>query len=225
MKIKRAMIGLGFWAVGVGCSFADALYTYSGQKYDGANAHAPYTASMSLQGSMTLSAPLPAGLANVPIGPGTPYLISSWSFNDGVNTFTASNSQIAADILSRYPQRFAVSTDSNGNIVAWELFMISPRKPHSVGQQVNNFLSQSGFGDIVADKSDATCSHLAGDVCMQVVATAYTSSSSDGSWTMKIIPPSSPAAVPTLEWPALMVLMGGVLGFAGWQRRKSIRGG
>ncbi|WP_333907434.1 hypothetical protein [Delftia acidovorans] len=222
MKIKALAASVCLSFSGLGLALADTQYTYVGVNYN--DAHAPYTTSMSLSGSMVLPATLPASQTDIVIGPGTSYPISSWSFSDGVNTYTQANAQIMAGISIGDPPRFKVSTDGSGNITAWNLAMVSPAAPHVQGQPVDVFNIASGSGDIAGDHSDTTCVLLNGNVCSQVLAggTGFTFSPAQGSWSMQpYIPPQpGPVAVPLLGWPALLALMGGVAGLAAWQRRR-----
>ncbi|MBN9323261.1 MAG: hypothetical protein J0H24_14890, partial [Delftia acidovorans] len=114
MKIKALAASVCLSFSGLGLALADTQYTYVGVNYN--DAHAPYTTAMSLSGSMVLPATLPASQTDIVIGPGTSYPISSWSFSDGVNTYTQANAQILAGISIGDPPRFKVSTDGSGNI-------------------------------------------------------------------------------------------------------------
>src|SRR5258707_6041467 len=96
MKIKALAASVCLSFSGLGLALADTQYTYVGVNYN--DAHAPYTTAMSLSGSMVLPATLPASQTDIVIGPGTSYPISSWSFSDGVNTYTQANAQILAGI-------------------------------------------------------------------------------------------------------------------------------
>ena len=222
MKIKALAASVCLSFSGLGSAWADTLYTYVGLNYN--DAHAPYTIGMSISGSMILPASLPASQTDIVIGPGTSYPISSWSFSDGVNTYTQANSQILAGISAGDPPRFKVSTDSNGNVTAWDLAMISPAAPHVQGQPVDTFNIASGLGDLAGDHSATTCALLDGNVCKEVLdgGSGFTFSPAQGSWSMQPYIPPMPGtvAVPLLGWPALLAMMGSVAGLAAWQRRR-----
>lgn len=96
MRIRPLVASVCLSFSGLGLALADTQYTYVGVNYN--DAHAPYTTAMSLSGSMVLPATLPASQTDIVIGPGTSYPISSWSFSDGVNTYTQANAQILAGI-------------------------------------------------------------------------------------------------------------------------------
>ena len=87
-------------------------YTYTGVLYT--TADSPYTTAMSINGSFTTAGPLPNSLPITPIGSAVPGLVTSWSFNDGVNTFNNTNSMEAYG----NPITFSVGTDAVGDINA-----------------------------------------------------------------------------------------------------------
>src|SRR5256885_10142085 len=94
---------------------------------------------------------------SIVIGPGTSYPISSWSFSDGVNTYTQANAQILAGISIGDPPRFKVSTDGSGNITAWNLAMVSPAAPHVPGQPVDAFNIASGRSEEHTSELQSPC--------------------------------------------------------------------
>jgi hypothetical protein len=105
---KAAIAILGLWLSGT--AFA-TTYTVAGSTYTKANG--PYTTAMSVAGTFDTANPLPANLFAVDIGPDGSGLATAWSFFDGVNTFTQTNS---APIGSG---NFFVSTDAKGNITVF----------------------------------------------------------------------------------------------------------
>ena len=86
-----------------------------------------YTAAMHFNGTFTTTGPLPANLSYQEIGPFGSNLISSYSFSDGLYTFTQTTSSLG----------FSVNTDAVGNITLFELVLTSPQAPNTVGQKVN----------------------------------------------------------------------------------------
>jgi len=87
-----------------GLAFADAAYQYEGNPFQ--DVAGRYTTSDSLSGTIHLSSPLAPDLSNAAIS------LTSWSFSDGLKTFTELDSQIEPPF---------VSTDASGRIVAWSL--------------------------------------------------------------------------------------------------------
>jgi hypothetical protein len=81
-------------------------YHYSGNHFT--DVQGLYTTLESVQGSFTLSSPLPPNLSGVTITP------TSFSFSDGIVTIT--NSSVGLFINS-----FTVSTNSAGQITAWNI--------------------------------------------------------------------------------------------------------
>jgi len=180
MKISTLVLGVYLLAIGTGSAVADTKYTYTGLTYN--DVKAPYTAAMSLNGYIVLANDLPPNLTNTTIGPGSSYPISSWSFNDGVHSYTQVNSQLLAGISAGDPPRFTVSTDANGSITVWDLAMISPKGPHVIDQPLDAFFSNSTGGDIVVDHAKASCTHLDGSNCKQILGQEPTFSPASGSW-------------------------------------------
>jgi hypothetical protein len=72
--------------------------------------------SCQLTGSFTVAQPLPPNLSQDVGGSGA-FTPLSFTFTDGVTTFTQSNSTSFG---------FAVHTDANGNIIQWGMFMAGP---------------------------------------------------------------------------------------------------
>jgi hypothetical protein len=66
----------------------------------------------SITGSFTLSSPLAANLSSATV---TPLAIS---FSDGVQEYVSPP--------SAPPETFAISTDSSGKIIAWDILMLTP---------------------------------------------------------------------------------------------------
>jgi hypothetical protein len=86
---------------------ADTIYTYTGNHFT--NAPLPYTTSDSITGFFTLSSPLGDNLALANIAAD----VLSFSFTDGsVNTITSS---------ANSGSFFLISTNSQGNITAWDV--------------------------------------------------------------------------------------------------------
>ncbi len=109
-----------------------ATYVYSGPPYTSVGG--TYNTGMRISGVFTTATPIPPNLSNTEIGVGGLRLVTSWSFSDGVTTFTNGDSSIYANDYSLIPSGtgadFVVSTDAAGNITA---FSIGLEKPRSVG--------------------------------------------------------------------------------------------
>ena len=101
---------------------ADTGYTYTGKDFT--SAEAPYTTSDSVTGSFTLTAPLGDSLNFDEANP------LSFSFSDGVQTFDSSNTSYA---------EFEFSTNSNGQIMAYDIFLV-----HGPGE-IDVSLNPEGF--------------------------------------------------------------------------------
>jgi hypothetical protein len=120
-------------AMGPSIALADTTYTYTSANYQ--SAVAPHTNSMHLQGSFTTAAPLPPSMPLTNIGPLGSGLVTTWQFNDGINSYNESNSMEYAG----NPGSFAVSTDSSGNIATFRIGLMSPLPPHTDASVLDAF--------------------------------------------------------------------------------------
>lgn len=105
-----------------------ATYVYSGPPYT--TVGGIYTTSMRITGSFTTANPLAPNLSNVEIGPNGLNLVTSWSFSNGVATFTTDNSDPYSnpclDPCIAINGDFLVSTDVVGNITAFQIGLRNP---------------------------------------------------------------------------------------------------
>lgn len=169
-----------------------ATYIYQGNNYYSILVGTTYTTSMHISGSFATANPLPANLTSTDIGPTGSNLVQSWSFNDGVNTYTPANSYII-------PAAFMVTTDSNGNISQILIGIFSPLPPHALGDSISGVVFDSSNYDQAA--SGAPCMNLSGSTCIGAngnVATGGFASSIPGTFSLAV---TSTTPVPTLtEW-------------------------
>ena len=82
-------------------------YTYTGVNFDAASS--PYTTAMSVSGSITLASPLAPNL----VGADLLASLESWSFSNGVQTYSSAAPPLFQQVL--------VSTDANGAIADWSV--------------------------------------------------------------------------------------------------------
>ncbi|PWT87386.1 MAG: hypothetical protein C5B56_10565 [Proteobacteria bacterium] len=138
-------------------------YTLSGSAYDQATLFGTYIGTTGVTGSFTTAAPLPPNLNGAAIaGSGGLGLVTSWSFNDGVFTYTDANSDLWQDGKAAAGS-FSVSTDSTGNITSFFIVLTIPRTGAVVGQPTEFlFLGFSGPGTSGAVAA-STCIVLAPD--------------------------------------------------------------
>jgi hypothetical protein len=133
-----------------------ATYVYTGSNYATVVDHttctagtcADYSTSMSATGSFTTAAALPPNLSAVEITP----LVTSYSFSDGLNTYTSS------DPNGRVVE-FRVSTDGSGAIVATGTTITlhtwtTGSSPHAIGDRFNE-LGLRSIGDVASN--NLTC--------------------------------------------------------------------
>lgn len=185
-----------------------ATYTFTAPNYDtGYPGHAapgtPYTTAMHASGTFTTAAPLPANMPPTAIGPGGSDLVTSWSFNDGVRTYTHTNSALTYGS----PVSFQVSTDAAGQIASYQIQLIAPQPPHSAGDVVaqlnlTNAQALATGNGVCTTVSAGVCSHTD-----QSVATEHARYAGAGTWTRAL----DPAAVPALA-PAALALLAALMG-------------
>lgn len=128
--LMTAVFLCGLGLASSGAARGDVTYTYTGNALgaDPPYSLSPFTTSDIVSGFFTLSTPLADDLAFTDITS----LVTSFSFGDGLQTFTNS-STLTSEV-------FEVATDSTGAIDAWE---------------VDLFTSTGGFLSCNGDLSDA----------------------------------------------------------------------
>ena len=154
-------------------------YTLSGATYSVKSSL--YAGATGITGSFTTASPLPPNLASAPIAGGTGGLgfVTSWSFNDGVFTYTEANSTLWTDGTDD-ADSFAVSTDSAGNITDFFIVLTMPSSGAVVGQLTEwLFLGFDGPGTSTA--LTAICHDLVapGGPCRDYLTTPDVAASAD----------------------------------------------
>lgn len=187
---------LGVWLSTAACA---TTYTYTGLPYN--TATAPYTTAMSITGNFTTASPLPASMPITDIGPLGTNLVTSWSFNDGINTYTMANSVV----LPQAGLTFRIGTDATGSITSFYIQLEQPLPPHTVGQLLNALdVVNIGFNQSQGVMG-AACLTLTGTVCATLgPGASFGDSFSSGSFAPVV-------AVPTLAkvFGAPSIVLGG----------------
>ena len=88
---------------------------------------APYDGTMELDGTVTFPTPLPDNLKLQDFATGFGTGGGSYSFSDGVTNYTLSNSTLGD---------LQLSTDQNGNVVAWQVEIFSNAGPMVLSQNL-----------------------------------------------------------------------------------------
>jgi len=118
-KVALSSLCLLLAAVLVSPSFADVIYTYTGETFAYSDYPAPGpTTSDSVTGQITLTAAIPASTTNylvVDQGYIYPATFVSYSFTDGVTTW--SNTNVGPGIQDS----ISLDTDAVGNIAGWRI--------------------------------------------------------------------------------------------------------
>ncbi len=147
MDLKRALLVFAAFCVSPGVSAA--TYVYTGAPYTlvqdfiapcGAGPCANYALGEKITGQFTTAVPLAPNLSNQNVLPS----VTSYSFTDGVDTYSS------ADLTARVDD-FVASTDSSGNINAFDVMIIiwqTGTSPHTAGDRVARFRVSSSFTDI-----------------------------------------------------------------------------
>ena len=181
-------------------------YTLLGATYVPAFSTGAYTSATGITGSFTTASPLPANLVNAKIAGGTGGLglVTSWSFNDGVFTYTDASSAIY--LLDG--SNFVVSTDAGGTITNFFIILTLPKTGAVVGQSTEFlFLGFDGPGTVSALRSLCLALVTPGGSCEGYNgAPTDQASSGDGAtatFTSSGSPPPPPpgpaASIPTLS--------------------------
>jgi hypothetical protein len=182
-SVMHPRLALVLFALGLPCAASAATYVYTGPNYQ--FVQAPYTAAMSMSGSFTTTSPLPASMSPTDIGPNGTNLVTGWSFNDGVNTFTQANSVPLPQFGT-----FRIGTDASGNINAFYIQLESPLPPHAVNQAMNS-ITIANLGLSQGQGVITTCAALQGNVCATLnQATSYGSGGPGSFTTIAPTPPS-----------------------------------
>jgi len=193
MKLKQFFLGL-IALLATASVFAATTYTYTGPTYT--TVSGAFTTSMRITGSFTTATPLVPNLAGVDITG----QVTSYSFSDGVNTYTSS------DANARIYQ-FTVATDANG-MISWAGILLevweNGTSPHVAGD--NFSYMGTGEGDQAIDTLPCTVVGVSpysavADACIDATESSGLGSATVGalgSWTGGQIAATS---IPTLsEW-------------------------
>lgn len=190
-------------------------YTYTGPQYT--TATGLYTTSMRVAGNFTTASPLPANMPITNIGPsGGSNLVTSWSFSDGVSTYTDATTVV----LYGLPNHFAISTDATGNVSAFDIGFMSPGPPNTVGQIMNGVFSSSG--PVTQATTAQPCAAVIGVTCANIVqgGTNFASANTLGVWQVGG-PPAAATSIPTLSQTALILLAMSIAMLAHFRRRQA----
>ncbi len=119
------------WGMLLSSATKAATYTYTAPNYTTITGSgvSPYTTAMHIAGSFTVASALPANLPVTEIGQAGSNIIQSFSFSDGISTYTQANS---------YSAVAQVATDASGNITQYSFQFDSPVNTAAVGQPAYN---------------------------------------------------------------------------------------
>jgi hypothetical protein len=131
--------------------------TYGSAEF-GAGVSGTFSGSMSSSGSFTLDSPLAPNLNRYDFSD----MVTSYSFNNGVDTFTSGNSVL-------YTGEVSVNTDDSGEITDIEVGIVSPPPPHSDNPAtVIDFMAFDWEGGALGDvdgADNANCTEVIDGLC------------------------------------------------------------
>lgn len=171
---------------------ADTVYTYTGLDFISANG--PFTTADSVKGSFTLANPLVGNLSNVNVVP------LSFSFNDGVETFSSGTS------VGYFP---GISTNANGVITQWIITIVAADKIDEL-QVFNEYIAGEGLYDYDKAVIENTTDNPYG------IGPNVYGATSDGPGTFT----SSASSAVTPEPSSIALLGTGLLGIVGVVRKR-----
>lgn len=210
--MKNVLAVLLLWC-SIGAANAQITYTSSVGNYisvtdfascPGGETCTNYTTAMRQSGSFTVAAALAPNLANADIAG----LVTSYSFSDGINTYSNTN----ADNRIGF---FSVSTDASGAITAANIFIQKWLSGTSGSHAAGDRFSYIWFGSplfVSQSVNNTTCGNVStvGDVCISEIGGIGSSFAEAplASWAPVVAAPPTP--VPTLsEW--AMIIMASLM--------------
>ena len=199
--MKRILIGFVVLASLI-TSYAYAeVYTYTGNNFT--SVFGPYTTAMRVTGTITTSVPIPPN--SVTFDPSG--ILTSWSFNDGVNTINNVNGVFHPLSAPR------VDTDASGNITAAGFIAFSSPMPTAIGDE--HVLITTSFS-LDTGLTDAICVSVSEGFCNASNGLGASVSSS-GVW----VTVPEPAPVPSMsQWSLMLLTL--LMGMVGLARLKHI---
>lgn len=170
-----------------------------------------YTTAMVPSGSFTTATPLAANLSNAPIGA----QITSFSFNDGINTYASTNPNVRLFQATVSTSATGAITSSNIFLELWQTGTV----PHAIGDKFG--LMQ--IGATVAGYNTLNCTSVgtgptgATDSCVTAPSFVGASYASGAPWSWTLVTPSAPTATPVPSTSALgLLILSALLGVAGF---------
>jgi hypothetical protein len=183
----------------VGAAHATTTYQYTGALYTTPNG--VFTTSMRISGTFTTATPLPPNMLLTSIGPEGSNLVTAWSFSDGIDTFTKSNS------LTLYgnPIYLDVATDASGNISAYSIGFQKPLPTNTVGQLMDAIAFANGSFNQATTQSP--CVAITGNICtsIDVAGTGNVSETENGQF-VTLSDTTTAVPLPALGWNPLIAM-------------------
>jgi len=209
--MRRTLLTFAVFALLISNYAYATTYTYTGENFD--QVYGDYTTGMNVTGTIVTSSPIPPNSVDFDISP----ILTSWSFNDGMNTISSSNGKLVI-----YLPRF--STDAQGNIIKYFWAIANMGVAPVEGDPVE-FISSTNDVEIgIADAgfTDVLCMDVIDNVCTSFFVDLPFNNGrvygQEGTWVKTNDPARS---VPTLsQWSLiLLALMLGMVGIARFRRK------
>lgn len=202
--MKRILISFALLATLMSSYAYAATYTYTGDAYT--EAAGVYTTDMRVTGTLVTSDPIPPDFSGDISG-----MLTSWSFNDGVQTITSADGEFSPNVLP------LVLTDEHGVIINSILVFLSSPIATTIGA-TDEFIGV--FVGASLGSTDIACSSVENGYCYSwpLLDTDYGVAESYGVWETFIPPPTS---IPTMsQWSLmLLALLLGMVGIARIRRK------
>jgi hypothetical protein len=179
-----------------------ATYLYTGPLYTSTGGI--YNTSMRITGQFTTAAPLAPNLPSLTeIGPLGLNLVTSWSFTDGVTTFTNANS---IPYYNAGNGDFRIATDAGGNITTFWVGLQKPLPPNVAGTTLMDAFNIRSSPALYSATHQSLCTALTSGACTGFAdpGTNFGSAATVGSFVY--LADSQP--VPTLSSAGLIAMLG-----------------
>ena len=210
-SLLKALVAAAVFAASSGVASAGVIYTYTGNAYTEffQNSTTAYSAGSKITGWIELASALGSSLSGLSLTP------ISFSFFDGLNTYTQTNSTNASLLFDQF------STDASGNIVNWNV-RIHDQSDWGPGGTDAAIDFRNLLGSIFDQAQFYNCSSLSAPNQCNNILPAFGGSFSQGIsrtaglWT-------SPPRVESVPEPSALAVIGAVLlslfGFGMMRRR------
>ena len=147
-------------------------YSYAGPTFT--TAFPPYTTAMSINGSVTTSAPIPPNSVDLDITP----LITSWTFSDGVRTLSSANGDVIHPNAA-WTTKF--TTNALGNISSANISVTNTPVAAAFGE-TNNLIFILGQFIVNTAEQNSSCNTVSAGSCNSYISSGVRGTGPSGVW-------------------------------------------